>query len=147
MYLENIPKRTNRKSKGKRLGRGYGSGVGGHTVGRGVKGQKSRSGHKSLVAFEGGNVPFYRRMPKYAGFKSMSLTKTQVININTLSENFKSGDKVTKESLVEKGLISKKSNEIKILAEGEIEKKLEIEGLKISSTAKEKVVKAGGTVK
>ena len=57
MYLEDIPKRKNRKMKGKRLGRGYGSGVGGHTSTRGTKGQKSRAGHKSLVFFEGGNVP------------------------------------------------------------------------------------------
>ncbi|NCA93169.1 hypothetical protein EOM82_08040, partial [bacterium] len=56
--------------KAKRIGRGYGSGVGGHTVGRGAKGQKSRSGHKSLVMFEGGNVPFYKRMPKYKGFNA-----------------------------------------------------------------------------
>jgi len=69
MYLESIPVRKNRKKNSKRLGRGYGSGVGGHTSTRGSKGQKSRSGHKSLVFFEGGNVPFFRRMPKFAGFK------------------------------------------------------------------------------
>jgi large subunit ribosomal protein L15 len=147
MYLENIAKRTNRKKKGKRLGRGYGSGVGGHTVGRGVKGQKSRSGHKSLVSFEGGNVPFYRRIPKYPGFKSRSRIETQVINLNTLEENFKSGDKVNRETLESKGLVKKGSNLIKILAEGDIKKKFVIEGVKISSTAQEKVEKAGGTVK
>ena len=70
MELEKIALRKNRIKKAKRLGRGYGSGVGGHTVGRGTKGQKSRSGHKSLQFFEGGNVPFFRRMPKYKGFNN-----------------------------------------------------------------------------
>ena len=69
MYLHSLPKRNNRKEKAKRIGRGYGTGVGGHTVGRGMKGQKSRSGHKSLVGFEGGQTPFFRRMPKFMGFK------------------------------------------------------------------------------
>jgi large subunit ribosomal protein L15 len=147
MYLENIPKRKNRIKKAKRLGRGYGSGVGGHTVGRGTKGQKSRSGHKSLVAFEGGNVPFYRRMPKYNGFKSKSNIKTQVINIDTVAENFKSGDKVTPEILKEKGLVKKNSTEIKILGRGEISKKVSIEGILMSPVAEEKIVKAGGSVK
>jgi large subunit ribosomal protein L15 len=113
MYLENIPKRKDRKKKAKRLGRGYGSGVGGHTVGRGSKGQKSRSGHKSLVGFEGGNVPFYRRIPKYKGFKSRSTVNTQVINVATISDNFKSGEKITVDTLKERGLIRKNAQEVK----------------------------------
>ena len=80
MYLENIPKRNNRIMKGKRLGRGYGSGVGGHTVGRGTKGQKSRTGHKSLEFFEGGNVAFFRRMPKYRGFNQSMKIENDVVN-------------------------------------------------------------------
>jgi len=147
MYLENIKTRKNSVKKGKRLGRGYGSGVGGHTVGRGTKGQKSRSGHKSLVAFEGGNVPFYRRMPKYKGFKSMSKVNTQVINVDILSENFKNGDSVTDEILRKQGLIKKNTDEVKILGRGELDKKLTIEGLKVSSSAEEKIIKAGGSVK
>ncbi len=147
MYLENIPKRKNRIKKGKRLGRGYGSGVGGHTVGRGTKGQKSRSGHKSLVAFEGGNVPFFRRMPKLKGFKSRSKINTQVINVGTISENFKSGDKITVEKLKETGLIRKGAKEVKVLGKGEIAKKVSIEGIKMSPSAKEKIEKAGGSVK
>jgi len=147
MYLENIPERKNRIKKGKRLGRGYGSGVGGHTVGRGTKGQKSRAGHKSLVAFEGGNVPFFRRMPKLKGFKSRSKVNTQVVNVGTISEHFKSGEKITEEKLKEKGLIRKGAQEIKVLGKGEINKKIEIEGLEMSPSAKEKVEKAGGSVK
>lgn len=147
MYLENIPKRKDRIKKAKRLGRGYGSGVGGHTVGRGTKGQKSRSGHKSLVAFEGGDVPFFRRMPKLKGFKSRSKINTQVINIGTISKNFKSGEKITVEKLKERGFIRKGAQEVKVLGKGEITKKISIEGIKMSPSAKEKIEKAGGSVK
>lgn len=147
MYLENIPKRKDRKRKAKRLGRGYGSGVGGHTVGRGSKGQKSRSGHKSLVGFEGGNVPFYRRIPKNKGFKSRSTVNTQVVNVATISDNFKSGEKITMDTLKERGLIRKNAQEVKVLAKGEITKKVNIEGVKISPAARDKVEKAGGSVK
>jgi large subunit ribosomal protein L15 len=147
MYLENIAKRKKRVMKGKRIGRGYGSGVGGHTSGRGMKGQKSRSGHKSLVAFEGGNVPFYRRMPKYKGFKSRSKENTQVLNLETITENFKADEKVTEESLKAKGLVKKNATTIKILGHGEIDKKITVEGLKVSANAAEKIEKSGGSVK
>ena len=147
MDLENIPKRKNRIKKGKRLGRGYGSGVGGHTVGRGTKGQKSRSGHKSLVAFEGGNVPFFRRMPKLKGFKSRSKIDTQVINVGTISANFKSGEEITVEKLKERGFIRKGAQEVKVLGKGELTKKISTEGIKMSPSAKEKIEKAGGSVK
>lgn len=147
MYLDSVPKRKNRKGKRKRLGRGYGSGVGGHTVGRGMKGQKSRTGHKSLVGFEGGNVPFFRRMPKLKGFKSRSKIDTQVVNVGTISEHFKSGEKITEDKLKERGLIRKRAKDIKILGKGEINKKIEIEGVKMSPSAREKIEKAGGSVK
>lgn len=147
MYSESISKRKGRKNKAKRLGRGYGSGVGGHTVGRGMKGQKSRSGHKSLVGFEGGNVPFFRRIPKYGGFKSRSRVNTQVVNVGTLSDHFKSGAKVTVDTLKETGLVRKNAQEVKVLGKGEITKKITIEGIKISPAAREKVEKAGGSVK
>jgi large subunit ribosomal protein L15 len=147
MYLENIPKRKKRIKKAKRLGRGYGSGVGGHTVGRGTKGQKSRTGHKSLVAFEGGNVPFFRRIPKLKGFKSRSKVNTQVVNVGTISKNFKSGEKITVEKLKERGFIRKNAQEVKILGKGDITKKIAIEGIKMSPSAQEKIEKAGGSVK
>ena len=147
MYLENITERKNRIRKGKRLGRGYGSGVGGHTVGRGSKGQKSRAGHKSLEFFEGGNVPFFRRMPKYKGFNMSGREEAQVINVDVLSRNFSNGDVVTVESLEEKGLVRKNSKKIKILAKGEITQKITVEGIKLSPSAKEKIEKAGGAIK
>lgn len=147
MYLENITKRKNRITKGKRLGRGYGSGVGGHTVGRGAKGQKSRSGHKSLEFFEGGNVPFFRRMPKYKGFNRKFKKEAEVINVDVLSKKYSESEIVNIDTLREKALIRKNSTSIKILAKGNVDKKLQIEGLKLSPAAREKIEKAGGTIK
>jgi large subunit ribosomal protein L15 len=147
MYLENIPKRNKRVGKAKRLGRGYGSGVGGHTSTRGMKGQKSRAGHKSLQFFEGGNVPFFRRMPKSKGFNKSNKVDATAINLNILEKNFKAGELVTIDTLKEKALIAKKTVSIKILGSGEISKKIVIEGIPASQIAKEKVLKAGGTIK
>lgn len=147
MKLESIPQRKNRVTKAKRLGRGYGSGVGGHTVGRGQKGQKSRSGHKSTVFFEGGNVPFFRRMPKFKGFKTYNREANQTVNVGTMDEFFKNGEVVSLETLKEKGIIKKKTNNVKILGEGEIKNKVSVEGLNVSAVAEEKIIKAGGTIK
>jgi len=147
MYLDSIPKRKNRKKKGKRLGRGYGSGVGGHTANRGMKGQKSRSGHKSLVMFEGGNVPFFKRIPKYRGFKKIDKKIYTAVNIDVLNDNFKSGEIVSLGNLKKKGLIAQRTQYVKILGLGKIKKKLTISKLPISKSAQEKIEKAGGTIK
>lgn len=147
MKLESIPRRKKRIMAGKRIGRGYGSGVGGHTVGRGTKGQNSRAGHKSTRFFEGGNVPFFRRMPKYKGFNARSKIVAQAVNLEVLDKEFKNGDVVTVEILVDKGIIRKNSKAVKILAKGEITKKLKIEGVNISQSAIEKIEKAGGSIK
>jgi len=147
MHLHNLPKRKDRKMKAKRIGRGYGSGVGGHTVGRGTKGQKSRSGHKSLVGFEGGQTPFFRRMPKFMGFTPINRVEKVPVNLDVISNNYKSGEKVTLESLKSKGLIGKGVDNVKILGQGEVGKKVTVEGLAMSKTAQEKIVKAGGSIK
>lgn len=147
MYLENIPRRNNRTMKAKRLGRGYGSGVGGHTVGRGAKGQKSRSGHKSLISFEGGNAPFFRRMPKYKGFNQSRKIEVAAVNVDVLEKNFKDGEEVTVEALKDKGIVKKNAQSVKILGKGEIKVKVNIVGIVVSSSAKEKVEKAGGSIK
>jgi len=147
MYLENIVKRKNRKNKDKRLGRGYGSGVGGHTVGRGQKGQKSRSGHKSTVAFEGGNVPFFRRMPKYRGFNNPDKVRAQVVNLDSIQKNFKSKEVISFDSLREKKLIKIKPRQVKILGNGILKKSVIVKGIKASVSAREKIEKAGGVIK
>lgn len=147
MYLHDIPKRKNRKKKSKRLGRGYGSGVGGHTVGRGMKGQKSRAGHKSLIGFEGGQTPFFRRMPKYRGFKALNKIENTVVNLDIIASNYKSGEIVSLESLMKKGLIGKRVENVKILGYGELKKKIVVEGLLLSKNAQEKIIKAGGSIR
>lgn len=146
MRLENIAKRTNRTMDSKRLGRGYGSGVGGHTVGRGQKGQKSRSGHKSMKTFEGGNTPFHRRIPKYRGFTNSNKVVSQPISLKVLSENFNDGDEVSLETLQAKGLVRKKIEDVKILGNGELKKKLVVKGLAVSEAAKNSILEAKGKV-
>ena len=146
MRLEAIPKRKNRKGKDKRLGRGMGSGVGGHTVGRGQKGQKSRSGHKSMALFEGGNLPFYKKTPKYRGFKKPNQVKFQAINISDIEKNFEDGDEVSVESLSKKGLVRKKEGNVKILGHGKLKKKVVVKGLKTSESAEKLIKDAGGKV-
>lgn len=147
MNLHSLPKRNNRVRPKRRLGRGYGSASGGHTVGRGQKGQKSRSGHKSMALFEGGNVPFFRRMPKYRGFKNVNKVVYQPINVEILDENFNEDEIVSIDTLREKGLIRKGTKAVKILGLGELNKKLVIQDLKLSESAREKVLSAKGQIK
>jgi large subunit ribosomal protein L15 len=139
------------KSKGKRKGRGMGSGKGGHTVGRGQKGQLSRSGYKPpRPLFAGGANTLAKRFPKLKGFsrKSVEDKINVVVNLDDLNE-FKDGDEVTIEKLFEKNIISGKSKNlnVKILANGKIDTKVTIKDIKTSKSAKEKIEKAGGTIK
>lgn len=146
MELERIPRRKNRIMPSKRLGRGYGSGVGGHTVGRGQKGQKSRSGHKSTIFFEGGNRPFFSRVPKFPGFKR-SNPEYAAVNLSVLEKEYKAGEDVTLESLKEKKIVRTKTTLVKVLGNGDLTKKINIVNLPVSASAKEKIAKAGGSVK
>lgn len=145
--LNNLVKRNNRKYKSKRLGRGYGSGVGGHTVGRGQKGQLSRSGHKSMLGFEGGNVPLYKKLPKFRGFKSSKKERFSPVNISQLDEKFKDGSVIDLKSLKEVRLIKNSAKLVKILGIGDTKKKFTVEGIALSKSAEEKITKNGGSVK
>ena len=138
------PKGANKKPK--RVGRGSSSGLG-TTAGKGNKGQQSRSGGKTYVGFEGGQMPLYRRIAR-KGFSNYPFKKEYVcINVELLETKFNDGETVNKESLIKKGFISAKTASlVKVLANGEITKKLTIEVDKISESAKAKVEKAGGTV-
>ncbi|HNZ70550.1 MAG TPA: 50S ribosomal protein L15 [Candidatus Dojkabacteria bacterium] len=140
-------KRNNRIYKKKVLGRGIGSGKGGHTVGRGSKGQSSRTGHKSLIFFEGGNVPLYKRLPKYHGFKSLNKVDVQPVNVTQLQEAFEANDVVNLNTLKEKKLIKQRAVAAKILGVGEITKPLTIEGLSVSESAKSKILASKGSIK
>lgn len=148
MILQNI-KRTNRVKSGKRVGRGYGSGKGGHTSGRGQKGQKSRSGHKSTIMFEGGNVPLFRRLPKYRGQKNASVRtkpEIQVVNLAQLEKLFDNGSEVSLDSLKKVNLIKSDAKFVKILGVGDLTKKLEIKGIPLSESAKSKIKAAKGSI-
>jgi large subunit ribosomal protein L15 len=128
----------------KRLGRGRGSGTG-KTSGKGVKGQKARPGHHGArLAFEGGQMPMPRRIPK-RGFKNMNRIEAFPINVSTLDKIFAAGQVVDLEALRAKGLVPKLVETVKILGEGEITKKLTVHAHRASATAKDKIEKAGGT--
>ena len=129
----------------KRLGRGRGSGKG-KTSGKGVKGQKARPGHHGArFAFEGGQMPMPRRIPK-RGFKNPFRIEPYGINVATLDKVFDAGATVDLESLRAKGLVPKKAAYVKILGEGELTKALTIKAYRASAVAIEKVSKAGGSI-
>ncbi|WP_448589724.1 50S ribosomal protein L15 [Thermodesulfobium sp.] len=128
----------------KRVGRGRSSGHG-RTCGRGQAGQNSRSGGGVRPGFEGGQIPLYRRLPKWKGFKNVLFKKTyEVVNISKLAD-LSAGTVVTPEFLQDKGLVNKGAL-IKILGNGEINVPLTVKAHKFSSSAKEKIEKCGGTV-
>jgi large subunit ribosomal protein L15 len=130
------------KSKNrKRIGRGIGSGKG-KTSGRGMKGQNSRSGGGVRIGFEGGQMPLTQRVPKLKGFKSKR-AKNQVISLDDL--NTFTG-KVNKEKLYEKGLIASIKLPVKILANGKIERAVEVEVEYTSKLAEKEIIKKGGKV-
>ena len=131
-----------------RVGRGIGSGKG-KTSGRGVKGQKSRSG-VAIKSFEGGQMPLYRRLPK-RGFKPITRKNIAIINISDIesfikNQKIKVQDEINIKILTEKKLINKKYNKLKILGNGEIKDKLKIKTDFISKSAKLKIEKVGGVI-
>ena len=136
----------------KRIGRGLGSGKGRYS-GRGIKGQKARSGsHKMRPGFEGGQMPVYMRLGKQRGSTSKDAmpigpfrTSTVPVNVGSL-DRFDDGAEVTPESLVERGLLKNTKTDVKLLGNGELTKKLTVRVHAISASAREKVEKAGGTV-
>ena len=137
----------------KRVGRGLGSGKGRY-AGRGIKGQKARSGsHKMAAGFEGGQMPIDMRLPKLRGNTSADAmpigpfrTYNQPVNLRDLEERFEAGDEVTPESLKAKRLIRKVAVDVKILGIGELSKALTVSAHGFSKTAKEKIEAAGGSV-
>lgn len=133
-------------NKKKRIvGRGSSSGRG-TTAGKGNKGQQSRSGGKVYVGFEGGQMPLYRRIAR-KGFSNYPFkTEYEIFNVSELQEKFSDGDTVSKETLIAKRLLKKKSALVKILGDGDLTKKLTVSVDKISASAKEKIEKAGGSV-
>ena len=140
---------TKLKTKKIRVGRGIGSGKG-KTSSRGVKGQKSRSG-VAIKSFEGGQMPLYRRLPK-RGFNSFNKSKIGKLNLGDLqhfieSKRIKSSEKIDIKYLHSSKILKKKYEKIKILGQGEIKDKLNLEVHYLSNSAKEKLSKNGSTIK
>src|ERR671933_542061 len=151
LNLSNLKPAASRRDR-KRVGRGMGSGKGRYS-GRGIKGQKARSGsHKMRAGFEGGQMPVYMRLGKQRGNTSQDAmpvgpfrTSTVPVNVRDL-DRFDEGAEVTPETLVEKRLIKNTRTDVKLLGVGEVTKRLTVRVHAISATAREKVEGAGGTV-
>jgi large subunit ribosomal protein L15 len=152
LNLSNLQPAQPRETR-KRVGRGLGSGKGRYS-GRGIKGQKSRSGsHKMAAGFEGGQMPIDMRLGKLRGNTSADAmpigpfrTYSQPVNLSALEERFSAGDEVTPETLKAKRLIRKVSVDVKILGVGELTKALTVSAHGFSKTAREKIEAAGGSV-
>jgi large subunit ribosomal protein L15 len=151
LSLSNLKPAQPRRNR-KRVGRGLGSGKGRYS-GRGLKGQKSRSGsHKMRPGFEGGQNPLYMRLGKQRGGSKDAMavgphrTSTQPVNVAALEERFEAGAEVTPEALVEKGLIRNTRIDVKLLGQGDLKKKLSITVHAASASAREKVEAAGGSL-
>lgn len=146
MDLSNLEKLKTQNKK-KIVGRGRGTGKGGHTVGRGHKGQKARAGRsKFYLGFEGGQEPLYKKMPEIGGFKSHTFDDIVAVNFDVFSR-FKDGDEVTPEILLKNKMLKEiPSGGVKILSGGELTKKLTFTGFKFSAKAKEKIEKSGSKI-
>jgi large subunit ribosomal protein L15 len=152
LNLSNLKPAQARKDR-KRIGRGLGSGKGRYS-GRGIKGQKSRSGsNKMRPGFEGGQNPIYMRLGKLRGQYSKDAmpvgphrTSTAPVNVAALEERFDAGADVTPESLVEKGVLKNTKTDVKILGNGDLTKKLAVTAHAVSASAREKIEAAGGSI-
>ena len=141
MKLHELSPAAGSTQVGKRKGRGAGTGNG-KTAGRGHKGQKARSGGGVRVGFEGGQMPLARRVPK-RGFNNIFAKPLEIVSLSALNA-FDSGDTVTVEKLLEKGILSKCRYGYKVLGTGKIEKKLTVEASAFSKSAREAIEAAGG---
>ncbi|RST71794.1 50S ribosomal protein L15 [Siminovitchia acidinfaciens] len=142
MKLHELKPSEGARKERNRVGRGIGSGNG-KTSGRGHKGQNSRSGGGVRLGFEGGQTPLFQRLPK-RGFTNINRKEYAVVNLDALNR-FEDGTEVTPELLIETGVVRNEKSGIKILAKGNIEKKLTVKANKFSSAAKEAIEAAGGS--
>ncbi|MCK5584774.1 50S ribosomal protein L15 [Candidatus Bipolaricaulota bacterium] len=143
MRLEDLHPSKGAKHRKKRVGRGYGSGLGGHESGRGTKGQNSRSGGGTRLGYEGGQTPIWMRFPK-RGFKNFTRVEYACVNVDTLNNVFDANDEITPERLREDGLVKGKIELVKILGRGELTKPLVIHAHRFAAAAVRKIEEAGG---
>jgi len=141
MKLENLSPAEGSTRDVKRIGRGHGSGNG-KTAGKGHKGQKARAGHGQRPGFEGGQMPLQRRIPK-RGFNNIFRVEYATVNVSQLNI-FENGTTVDAQNLVESGLVKKTLGGIKILGNGELERRLTVNAAAFSKSAEEKINAAGG---
>jgi large subunit ribosomal protein L15 len=144
MNLNDVNRDVHKNKAKKRVGRGPGSGHG-KTASRGSKGQGSRAGYSLLRVFEGGQMPLVRRIPK-RGFNNRFAEAVAIVNLDVLERNFEGGEEVTPESLEGKAIIRGRYDQLKVLGDGELTKKLKIAAHRFSQSAREKIEKAGGEV-
>lgn len=143
MELKDLKPAEGSRHSRKRVGRGNGSGYG-KTAGRGLNGQKSRAGGGKRPGFEGGQMPLTRRIPK-RGFTNIFAKEYAIVNVSALNA-FEDGETVTAQALIEKGLIKKAMDGVKVLGGGELQKKLTVSVDKVTNSAKEKIEAIGGKV-
>ncbi|HEY4507238.1 MAG TPA: 50S ribosomal protein L15 [Candidatus Paceibacterota bacterium] len=147
-------KSKSKNQKSKRVGRG---GKRGTYSGHGSKGQKSRAGARIRPGFRGGNEPIWKILPKQRGASKkvdikhakfmLRRPKPSILDLGSIGAAFRDGDLVSPKELFKRGLVGSKSKAVKILSEGDFKKKINFVGLKLSKAAKEKVEKAGGSIK
>ncbi|MCS7239766.1 MAG: 50S ribosomal protein L15 [Candidatus Bipolaricaulota bacterium] len=143
MNLNDLRPRPGAKHRVKRVGRGYGSGHGGHESGRGTKGQGARAGVRMRPGYEGGQTPLWMRFPK-RGFRNPLAKEYAIVDIGVLEKHFSPGEEVTLEKLMAKGIVKDPKGGLKVLGEGELTKPLIVKAQKFSRRAREKIEAAGG---
>ena len=143
MKLHELKSAEGSRKERNRVGRGSSSGNG-KTSGRGQKGQNSRSGGGVRLGFEGGQTPLFRRLPK-RGFTNINRKEYAIVNLETLNR-FEDGTEVTPAMLVESGIIKAEKSGIKVLGNGQVERKLTVKASKFSQAAKDAIEAAGGSV-
>ncbi|MGE0757235.1 MAG: 50S ribosomal protein L15 [Pirellulaceae bacterium] len=144
MKLHDVNRGVHKHRSRKRIGRGPGSGQG-KTAGRGHKGQRSNPGYAALPIFEGGTMPLVRRIPK-RGFTNIFAPDIAEVNIGDLEQLFQAGDHVDAAALKAKGLLKGRYDELKVLGDGELTKKLTVSAHRFSASARAKIEQAGGEV-
>ena len=142
MKLHELSPAAGSTKERKRIGRGPASGQG-KTAGKGHKGQKARAGRGMQIGFEGGQMPLQRRIPK-RGFNNIFATEMAIVNISALDKAYEAGATVTVDSLIEKGLVKKALDGVKVLGHGELTKALTVQANAFSESAKQKIEAAGG---
>ena len=143
MRLEDLRPTKGAKHRKKRIGRGYGSGLGGHECGRGNGGQNSRSGGGTRLGYEGGQTPIWMRFPK-RGFINHARVEYGCVNVDTLNNLFDANDEITPERLRDDGLVKGKTRVVKILGRGELTKPLVVRAHRFAAEAVRKIEEAGG---